>query len=141
MAFEHFEHKADVGVRGIGATLEEAFAECAKAMYEVMVDTSKVADSEMVEVSIKAADLDALLVEWLNALLYEGDVKGLFFGKFEVEQVGEENGEAVLKGVAIGEKQDEEKHEAKTEVKAATYSGMKVYEEGGKWIAQCIVDV
>ena len=42
MAFENFEHKADIGVRGIGSTVEKSFEEGAKAMFDVEVDLKRV---------------------------------------------------------------------------------------------------
>ena len=42
MAFEHFEHRADIGVKGIGKTLVQAFEEAGRAMFEVMTDIKKI---------------------------------------------------------------------------------------------------
>ena len=39
MPYKHLEHEADVGVLGIGKTIEEAFEEGAKAMFDVMATT------------------------------------------------------------------------------------------------------
>ena len=40
--WEHFEHKADIGVRGFGNTLAEAFEQAAVAMTTVVTDISQV---------------------------------------------------------------------------------------------------
>ena len=56
-------------------------------------------------------------------------------------KIEKENEGFVLRGTAYGEKINPEKHKLKTEVKGATYSGLKVAEENGKFIAQCVVDV
>jgi SHS2 domain-containing protein len=138
---EHFEHKADMGVLGRGRSLEESFEECAKAMYEIMIDLSKVEHKKEVLIEARAEERETLLIEWLNRLLSEGDIKDLFFSEFRIDVIKEEKNEFVLKGRAWGEKRDEVKHDAKTEVKAATYSGMDVAEKDGEWVAQCIVDV
>ncbi|MFA5357958.1 MAG: archease [archaeon] len=138
--FEMFEHKADIGVRGIGATKESAFAECGKALFEIMCNTKKVMPSQKTELSVQAKNSDELLVEFLNELLYLKDTEGMLFSKFEIEikKVGKEFG---LEGIAFGEKIDEKKHELKTDAKAASYSQLKVVKEDEKWIAQCIIDV
>ncbi len=138
---ETFEHKADMGVRGIGRSREEAFAECAKAMFEVMLELESVKALEAVEVETEGNDLEGLLVEWLNELLYLKDRKEMFFSEFEVGSIGEENGKFILKGTVKGDKIDLAKQNVKVEVKAATYSGLKVEKIDGHWAAECIVDV
>ena len=139
--FELFEHKADIGVRGVGETDREAFEECAKAMFSVMTKLESVKGKNKVEVEVRASDLNALLVAWLNELLYMKDAHEMLFSKFEVKEIRQSGENFELTGVAAGEKLDAEKHELKIEVKAATYSGLKVFEENGRWTAQCIADV
>ncbi|MCX6800924.1 MAG: archease [Candidatus Diapherotrites archaeon] len=139
--FELFEHKADIGVRGIGETKEGAFAECAKALFEIMCDTKKVIPSQKTEIIVSSNKLDELLVEFLNELLYLKDTERMLFSKFEIKikKVGKKFG---LEGIAFGEKIDAKRHELKTEAKAASYSQLLVEKnKNGKWTAQCIVDV
>jgi SHS2 domain-containing protein len=136
MTFEIFEHKADVGIRGRGKTLEEAFEDAARAMFSVMVDLETVRPIETVEVDVSASDEEALFIEWLNELLSVADLNDVVFSDFKVEISGNS-----LKGRASGEKWDLERHKPKTEVKAATYSSLLVKNENGSYVAQCIVDV
>lgn len=143
--FELFEHKADIGVRGIGKTREEALEECAHAMFEAMLSTSKVAPIKSAKVSVKALDLAALLVNYLNELLFLKDTKKMAYSKFRVKITEVENcgvKEFVLDGVVFGEKINSARHGLKTDAKAATYSQMLVEKRAdGKWVAQCIIDV
>jgi SHS2 domain-containing protein len=136
MTFERFEHKADVGVRGKGETLEEAFVEGARAMFSVMANIETVKPIETFGVEVSAQDEEALFVEWLNELLSIADLNEIVFCEFEVEVK-----DNILKGKASGEKWDLERHEPRTEVKAATYSQLTVKKENGSYVAQCIVDV
>jgi len=138
--FETFEHKADVGIRGIGDSKEEAFGECAKAMFSVMADLEKVEAKECREVKAEANDLEALLVEFLNELLYLKDVNEELYSRFEVK-IKEVEDKMTLEGNACGEGIDAEKHGVRTEVKAASYHQLKVEEKEGNWVAQCVVDV
>ncbi|MEM0359779.1 MAG: archease [Candidatus Diapherotrites archaeon] len=138
--FELFEHKADIGVRGYGKTLEEAFQECAKAMFSVMSNLKKVKARESIELRVRARNEEELLVAWLNELLFEKGTKEMLFSEFKVKISKEKEG-LVLKGTVKGEKMNHKKHEMKTEVKGATYSGLKVIKEKEKYLAQCIVDV
>lgn len=138
--FELFEHKADIGVRGFGTTLEEAFEECAKAMFSVMVELESVNARESVQVNASARNESELLLKWLNELLYKASVKEMIFCEFKA-RIKKENKEFKLEGTARGEKINPKKHRLKTEVKGVSYSGLKVKKEKGKFLAQCIVDV
>jgi len=139
---ENFEHKADIGVRGKGRTLEEAFVGAAMSMICVMFDMKGVKAEKAIEITCDADDLDALFVEWLNAILSKRDLESMVFCRFEAEIVTK-GSEKLLTGKAWGESYDPKRHEAKIEVKAATYSQLKTYKEDGTglWVAQCIVDV
>ncbi len=137
MTYENFEHKADIGVRGIGNSVEEAFEEAGKALFSVMVDIAAVKPSNGIKIECGASNVEELFVEWLNALLAEADIYGMMFSEFKIEEI--KNNKII--GSARGEKLSKERHSPKIEVKAATYSGLKVVEENGKWVAECIVDV
>jgi SHS2 domain-containing protein len=133
----HFSHGADIGVAGTGATREQAFEQAAVALTAVLTDPSAVAGRERVEIECAAPDDETLLVEWLNAIVFEMAVSGLIFGKFEVKLDG-----GKLRGVAWGEQVNVERHQPAVEVKGATYTECRV-EQGanGLWRAQCVVDV
>jgi SHS2 domain-containing protein len=140
MAYKLLPHQADIGVQGIGSTLEEAFEEGAKAMFDVMAEIKNIEPKESVDVDCDAYDIDALFVEWLNNLLAKRDIDDMVFSKFEVKIEKKEN-RYLLKAKAYGEKMDPEKHKLKTEVKAATYSGLKHEEKDGEHIIQCVLDI
>jgi SHS2 domain-containing protein len=133
--YEFFEHKADIGIRGSASSLEEAFAEAAKAMFSVMVDIDKVKPVKTVDIRCSAENDEELLVEFLNKLLSEANINDMVFSEFIV-RIRNHNLEATAKGESL----DPEKHNVKTEVKAATYSQLKV-ESNEKFLVQCVVDV
>ena len=143
MAYETFEHEADVGVRGIASTIEKSFEEAAKAMFNVEVDIKKIKTIKKVSVECKASNIEELFVEWLNALLAQASLHDLVFSSFKVKI--EKTKILKLKGEASGEKLNTKKHNIKNEVKAATYSQLKVEQKKVKgkkqWIVQCVVDV
>lgn len=139
-SFEHFETIADVGVRGFGSTLEEAFENAARAMFSVMTDLSLIKEVDRVEVSCEAEDAEGLLVSWLNELLATSYIKMMLFSSFKVE-ITKRDSLFKLKGVACGEMIDCGRHELRTEVKAATYAMVKVTKEGERYIAQLLLDI
>ena len=135
-AYETFEHESDIGIRGFGGSIEEAFENAAVALYYVMVNTGKIATKETRVVTVSAPDRELLLVEWLNALLSLSDIERMVFSKFEVKIK-----DMLLTGTVWGEPLDRARHEAHVEVKGATYHLLSVKEQDGRYTAQCVVDV
>jgi SHS2 domain-containing protein len=136
-SWEHFEHKADIGIRGYGATPAEAFAQCALALTAVITDPALVEPRVPVAFTCAAPELDALLLEWLGALLLEMDRKKLLFRRFEVRIA-----DGRLTATAWGETVEPDRHQPAVEVKAATYHALAVRQlADGAWLAQCVVDV
>ena len=135
--WEHFEHQADIGVRGYGPTREAAFEQAALALTGVLTDPAGVRAHERVAIACEAPDDELLLVDWLNALVYEMAVRRLLFGRFAVRLA--DHG---LQGEAWGEPVNREAHSPAVEVKGATYTALRVAQEAdGAWVAQCVVDV
>ncbi len=135
--WEHFTHGADIGVRGIGATPAEAFEQAALAMTAVICDLFLVAPQEEVTVECEAPDHEYLLVDWLNAIVYEMATRRMLFSRFAVSLAGDK-----LTGTLWGEPVDVARHQPAVEVKGATYTELKVFQGAqGEWVAQCVVDV
>ena len=135
--WEHFPHGADLGVRGFGATPAEAFVQAARALCAAIVDLAAVRCDEAIEIELEAPGLDLLLMDWLNALVYEMATRRMIFAAFEVSLAGER-----LTGRAFGEKISRERHAPAVEVKGATFTELTVREDRpGLWRAQCVIDV
>ncbi len=134
--WEHFSHDADIGVRGFGPSIEAAFEQAAQARTAV-VTGAEVTGSMRVEIACDAPDIELLLVEWLNAVIYEMAVRRMVFGRFAVRIEGKR-----LHGVLWGEAVDRERHAPACEPKGATYTALRVARgAGGVWSAGCVVDV
>jgi SHS2 domain-containing protein len=137
MYWEHFDHGADIGVRGYGVSPDEAFAQAALAMTAVVTDPATVKPAVAVAITCEAPDLELLLVDWLNALIFEMATRNMLFARFAVRIEGE-----TLRGEAWGEMVDRTRHPLAVEVKGATYTTLRVAQNSkGVWMAQCVVDV
>jgi tRNA nucleotidyltransferase (CCA-adding enzyme) len=135
--WEHFEHAADMGVRGIGATREAAFEEAALALCAVITDPALVRPDILFEVDCHATNDEFLLVDWLNALISEMSAHRTIFSKFEVTMC-----DGRLHGRAWGEAAVPARHHPAVEVKGATLTELEVFQNAdGVWTAQCVVDV
>ncbi|MCE5185837.1 MAG: archease [Planctomycetaceae bacterium] len=135
--WEHFHHQADIGIRGVAPTLEKAFEDAAFALTAVICSPAMVKPLHRVKVSCEADEHDLLFADWINALIYEMDIRKMLFSRFEVRIKGHQ-----LTAFAWGEPVDPDRHELAVEVKAATYMELKVFQRpDGQWLAQCVVDV
>jgi SHS2 domain-containing protein len=135
--WEHFPHAADLGIRGFGPTLEAALAQAALAMTAACVNPADIRLEESIEIELEAATPDLLLLDWLNALVYETSAHNMIFGAFDVIV---EDGK--LKARAFGERISRERHAPAVEVKGATFTELAVREDRpGLWRAQCVIDL
>jgi SHS2 domain-containing protein len=135
--WEHFDHGADIGVRGIAPTLAGAYEQAALAMTAAMVDPRYVNASEEVELQCEAPNPELLLVDWLNALIYEMATRKMLFVRFAVDIDGDR-----LRARAWGEAIDVARHEPAVEIKGATYTALRVYQDDdGNWVAETVIDV
>lgn len=126
-----------MGVRGIGASREQAFEQAALALTSVITDLDMVAAREAVEVQCEAPDEELLFVDWLNTLVYEMATRHMLFSRYAVHLDGTR-----LTATAWGEPLDIARHQPAVEVKGATYTGLRVAQVAdGRWVAECIVDV
>jgi SHS2 domain-containing protein len=132
---EYFEHGADIGVVGRGASIEQAFAGAAASMFAIMVDPAAVRPRVRVEVEFDEDDVELALVRWLNGLLAESRERGIVLCSFELRRDGDH-----WRGVAGGEPW-RDAHERGTEVKGATLTALSVRPDDGGWQARCVVDV
>lgn len=139
--FEQFEHGADVGVRGLGATPAEAFEGAAAALFTLLAaDLTAVQSADTERIAIEAASLDELLVAFLNELISLSDVRRLVFGRVSVAIEGAA-GRFRLTAAAEGEPFDPSRHEFTVVPKGASFTALRVAREDGAWLAQCVVDV
>ena len=134
--FEVIDHTADVGIIAYGSDLKEAFASSAYGMFSLIADLDGVKEKVSRKVDIQSIDQEALLVDWLNELLYLFDVKHVIFKRFEITALSQNS----LQARVYGEKVDTSRHQLKTGVKAATYHMLKI-EKNKEVKVQFILDI
>lgn len=135
--YEHFAHGADIGVRGFGPTPAAAFAAAARGLTAIVTDPAAVATAAKVAIGCRAPALEFLLVDWLNAVIFEMATRRMLFGRFAVAIAGDR-----LEAEAWGEAVDVARHAPAVEPKGATMTELEVEcGESGEWRAQCVIDV
>jgi SHS2 domain-containing protein len=135
--YETIEHTADIGIRARGRSLGELFANAAAGMFSLICEPSQVRARETFPVRIEAEDMETLLVEWLNELLFLHESRGVVLGRFQVGRVDDHH----LEGTALGEKLDPGRHILLEDIKAVTYHMLRIEQADGSWQATVIFDV
>jgi SHS2 domain-containing protein len=120
--FKLIEHTADVGLIAYGNTLAESFGNAAYGMFTIIAELGTVKETESRQLEVSDNDLEGLLFEWLNRLIYFFDVEMLLFKSFQISDLTENR----LKAICYGEKYDPSRHHLKIGVKSATYHMLKV---------------
>jgi SHS2 domain-containing protein len=107
------------------------------AMTAAVCDPARVDAREAVSIERSAPASDLLLLDWLNALVYEMATRRMLFSRFDIAvDAGR------LQATAWGEPVAVDRHRPAAEVKGATFCELKVARQAdGEWLAQCVVDV
>jgi SHS2 domain-containing protein len=135
--FEFIEHTADIGLVAYGADMKQVFANAARGLFSLITELDRVSEKKKHDVQITAPDREALLVNWLNELIYLFEAKGIQFSRFEITDLTDTQ----LRATVYGEKINLKKHRLKTQVKAATYHMLKIEQNEGGWKGQVIFDM
>lgn len=137
--FETFEHTADIGLRAYGKSLEEAFENAAYGMFKIMYSKlEEVKPKLSCDIECEGYDIESLFVEWLNTLLYKSSSSNIVFSHFVIKELDLKK--CSLIAVVKGEKFNK-RFLPQLEVKAATYSQLKVVKEKNVYIVQCVLDI
>lgn len=147
MGFEIIDVAGDVGIRADGGKLEEVFINAAKGLYSLITDTDSINLEKTLNIEIRANNIAALLVNFLNELIFHFDAYGFIGRSIDIESnininiINEENRDLWLKAIIKGEDFDPERHERRLLVKAATYHKLGFYKENDRWKVDIIFDI
>ncbi len=142
VGYKFLDHTADVSVEINGRNLEEAFQQTAYSLMETITPNLKLISPKIERIiTVEAEDKEALLFDFLTEFLYFFDVDGLLFNQINIQPIKKIQNEYFLKAIVKGEKYDKNKHEPGTEVKAITYSFMKIEEKKNNVKINIVFDI
>lgn len=140
--FEFVDHPADVKVKCWGSTLEEAFSQAAYGLTATITPNLELISKKVEKtIQVEAEDKEALLYDFLSEFLFLFDVEKLVFGEIKVLSIENKNEGLCLEANLKGEQFDKDKHELGTEVKAVTYSYMKIKERKDQVDIEIVLDI
>jgi len=131
---------ADVAFEATGKSLEEAFTSAAEATLNVMIDEpDRIERKEAVDVELENDDLEMLLFDFLNELVYYKDSRKLLLRVDEIKI--EDEGQFRLAAKLYGEKLDPLKHPLGADVKAVTLHRFSLSKSDDGWKATAVLDI
>lgn len=142
--YTFFNHTADIGIEIFGRTKKELFAHAAHALFDIMIETTGHKSRKSREVKgrqlikmVEGADVEDLFINFLRELLYLFNGAGWVVDHCEMIECRNTRLVATL----WVEPYKKNKHSMKTEIKAVTYSGLRVKRFKSGWMARVIFDV
>lgn len=135
--YEAFEHTADIGLHAYGSTLPELFTNAAAGMESLMVAPAQIETQVSREVSAEGHDLVALLVAWLNELIFLFDTEFLLLKQFQINDFTDTS----LRATVSGEPYDATRHDLSSAIKAVTWHEAAVRPDAEGYRARIIFDI
>ena len=140
MAHRFIDHTADVAADLDGGSLEELFVSAAQALTDTITALDTVRPLVTQPVTIEAATVEDLLVDWVNELVYRFEVRNLLVATADV-RIEQHDGRWALSGTVRGDTFEPARHPSRVLVKSATYHGLHVTRAHGKWTARVVFDI
>jgi SHS2 domain-containing protein len=135
--FELLEHTADVGMRVRAPSLEAVIERATVGLAGIAgLWRPGTEATDEIDIEVEAMDPGAILVDWLNEVLYTLEVRSAALSGVSVRMAGE-GGAAGRMVVA----ELEDVHFEGTPVKAATLHGLDVRADSGGWVATVYLDI
>ncbi len=135
--WEMFDHTADAGLAGRGESLCELFEAMAEGLARFICPSPPAEPRETRRVDVEAEDIEALMVEFLSAVLAVIQAEHMVVGPVRVEEASPRAVRARL----LCERYDPRRHELAAEVKAITWHKLQVTCENDTWTARVILDI
>jgi SHS2 domain-containing protein len=132
---------ADAAFEAWGDSVEEMFKAASDATMNVMVENlATIRAQEHRRFRIEDSQIDMLLFQWLQELVYRKDAEQLLLlvHSSRIEQLGNN---WMVHIEAEGEKIDPSRHDLIVDIKAITLYRFSVQQTGHGWMASVMVDV
>ena len=135
--YEVLDISGDAGIRAFGRDPEDLFLNAAIGMYSLITDPKTIAPQKNVEINVKGDSPEALLVSWLNELIFHFDTYGFIGKDIRIHELKD----TLLRSTVTGGDFDPEKHSRGLLIKAATYHKLRIERKEDHWEADVIFDI
>ena len=131
---EELGHAAEIGLRLAASTLADLFRCAALGMARLTGDAPSAGARTVRTVTLVAPDLESLLVDWLNELVYLAEVDALYLDQVEIQEITPTALSAQVAGRAVQEPPS-------VQIKAATYHQLSIRQHDAGWQAEVFFDI
>jgi SHS2 domain-containing protein len=132
---------ADVAFEATGENLAELFVAAGDATINTMIDSiDGILPKKSRKIQLRNGELDLLLFDFLQELIYYKDADGLLLRVSQVD-IEEQGDEFRLAATGFGEEIDTARHEQGSDVKAVTLHQFVVEQTPQGWRCLVILDV
>jgi SHS2 domain-containing protein len=132
---EELGHTSEIGLRVRAPTLVDLYCCLAQAMIALTgAEAEPEADPVFFEVDLTAVDLESLLVDWLNEILYLHEVAGIVPDTINIDVLSPHAIQATVMGRRAHATPD-------LQIKAVTYHQLQIGQEGAGWKAEVFFDI
>ena len=132
--YQILEHTADLKIKAFGKTKKELFLNMLKGMASALRAKTKNKKQKTKKIKIKSLNLETLLVDFLNEVLYLSQVNREIYNNIEFKKFADNQMEGNLIGYKVkrfGE-----------DIKAATYHNLKISRKKDKiWETTVLFDI
>ena len=128
MSYKLLEHATDAFIEVTAPNLEEAFVSAGESVVDITLDQKLVKEVEQKTLIVTGEDLDFLLFNWLEEVIYQLITEGFAIHRFSLKI--SKNSKYNLTAKAFGEVIDLKRHRFKVEIKAPTFHLMEIKQNG-----------
>jgi len=126
LSYKLLDHATDAIIEVTASDLPEAFLTAANSVVETTLDRNTVEEKEEMVIKVQGKDLRYLLLNWLEAVIYQLITDGFAIKRIQLDL--KKNEEYEISATSYGEPIDLKKHNFKVEIKAPTFHEMEILE-------------
>ena len=127
MSYKVLDHATDAFIEVTASSLTEAFKVAGDSVVDTILDNSKIEEKKERNIVVKGKDLNYLLYNWLEDLIYLIITEGFAIKKLDITL--KKNEEYTISAQIFGEDIDIKKHGFKVEIKSPTFHEMEIKQE------------
>ena len=131
--FEEIEHTADWAIRVLASDLESLFECAAQGMFQLIGCANLEAEAIIRPITLQAADLETLLVGWLEELLYLLETENLMMAESRIQIPSDTQ---LLATISMLPAQERWK-----EIKAVTFHDLQIKQSSNGFEVSIVFDV
>jgi SHS2 domain-containing protein len=131
-----FDVSGELGLEVWAGSTRELYAQAALGLMAQIADIQGDPPVERAEIAIEGDEPADLLVEWLNAVLLESDLRHVIWSHVHVASLTPRRIEATLQGARL----DPARHERRHDVKAVSFHEMQLTLEPGRCRCRLVLD-